>query len=227
MPAAQVLSPQNESPDVKTDEVPPTSAETAPPVSPQLPSPKTLPETIDLKTIEAFSTTPSTCADTKPTLDIKTTSPLPSPGLIHRPSFEDDTPITPSTTDPLTTTTATTPDPATSVSESRPSIKRLSTAPASLATFNPLTKSKTEKRKSRLSRFLSVSSGKDKEQKPARVVGVQEADRSAVLVEEAGEAEAGKEKTSWEKEVEKEVERVKVEGRKWREEGDNESLFCY
>lgn len=30
-------------------------------------------------------------------------------------------------------------------------------------------------------------------------------------------------KESWEKEVE----RVRVEGRKWREEGDNESLFCY
>lgn len=45
-------------------------------------------------------------------------------------------------------------------------------------------------------------------------------------VGEAGEEkerEQEREKTSWEKEVEK----VRVEGRKWREEGDNESLFCY
>ncbi len=55
------------------------------------------------------------------------------------------------------------------------------------------------------------------------------ATRLPIVKEREGEVDKAqaKEKTSLEKEVEKEAERVKVEGRKWKEEGDNESLFCY
>jgi hypothetical protein len=243
-PAVEALSPQKESPNGKTEEIPPPTSIKAAPIlpQPQLPSssPLPLPESSsNLKSIEAFPQVPpaSQPTDPKPTLNIQTTttSPLPaSSKLIHRPSFENDTPISPA---PAITKSSTTPNATSSSTNPSVGINRLSTAPPSSSSS-----SKPDKRKSRLSRFLSVSSStkdtKDKERRKTQqgfgsavtvpAVLVEEEEKGAVMGKGKVSAEGkgkevgiGKEKTSWEKEVEK------VEGRKWREEGDNESLFCY
>jgi hypothetical protein len=187
--------------------------------SSQQPEPQSEFEATDLKTLEAFATAtsalppfPDPLPETKPILDLKTTSEIPSTGA-RRASYEDDTPTTPSTT-------------------SRPTISRLSTAPATLShenTTGPKSKADKEKRKSRLSRFLSVSA-KEPKNKSRVTVMAKEVDMPAVAeVREGGEEDRkergvteNREKLSWEKEVEK-----GIVGRKWREEDDNESLFCY
>ena len=244
--AAQ-LPAEKENTEVKTDDAPQSLAEAEPFPSPQV-APQPPNDITNLKVIEALPQSPPPSTDTKPTLEIQTTSPLPSPG-IHRPSFEDDTPITPlnpqpnpaGVSNPNTTTTAATAPSSTSTSQ-RPSIHRISTAPEESTT---LARSKTEKRKSRLTRFLSVSShNKDKAEidgkerkRQSRLrssgIAIKETEKEepaaglAVVKEVEGEGNKEKGKTSLEKEVEKETERAKLEGRKWREEGDNESLFCY
>ncbi|ERF73194.1 hypothetical protein EPUS_03035 [Endocarpon pusillum Z07020] len=245
--AAQ-LSAEKVNTEIKTDDTPQSLAEAEPLFPPQV-APQPPNDITDLKIIEALPPSPPPSTDTKPTLHLKTTSPLPSPG-IRRPSFEDDTPITPLNPQPkptgvsdanTSTITATTDSSSTSIPE-RLTTNRVSTAPVESTT---LARSKTEKRKSGLTRFLSVSShnkgkaeidGKERKRQsrfrwsgiPSKEIDNEEpAPGLAVVKEGEGEEHREKEKTSLEKEVEKEAERVKVEGRKWREEGDNESLYCY
>lgn len=110
----------------------------------------------DLKPLEASK--PPSAHTTTTTLPALKTNPADhnTSTDLHsgRPSYENDTPLTPSAPTPTTTTTTT---------FSRPSLLRLSTAPASSqSTTNP-----TEKRKSRLSRFLSLSTT-NKERKQQR-----------------------------------------------------------
>ncbi len=232
--------------------LPLTEAEPLP--TPQIERPQPLDDIVRLKaveSIEALPQSPPPSTGTRPTLELKTTSPLPSPRL-HRPSFEDDTPVTPLTPQPIMegvsnpNVIAIAAKDTSSISlPQRPSVNRVSTVPTESTS---LTKSKPERRKSRLSRFLSVSSSSSKDtektkerkrqrQSRFRISGVaikeREEEESAaklpVLKDIDGELDRGqvKEKTSLEKEVEKETELLKVEGRKWKEEGDNDSLFCY
>ncbi|KAF7507602.1 hypothetical protein GJ744_010272 [Endocarpon pusillum] len=214
-----------ENSEFKTDDAPQTLAEAEP-----LPLPEVAPQPpndiSDLKIIEALPPSPPPSTDTKPTLHLKTTSPLPSPGV----------------SDPNTSIITATAPSSTSISQGL-TIHRVSTAPVESTT---LARSKTEKRKSRLTRFLSVSSSHNKDnaeidgkerkrQSRFRLSGaIKEIEKEelaaglAMVKEGAGGEE--KEKTSLEKKKVKEEaerERERVEGRKWREEGDNESLFCY
>lgn len=169
-------------------------------------------------------------ASTKPLLALRTTSPATAPRM-PRPSYEDDTPVSP-------------PEPMIS-SQSHPA--RRSTAPTSPSFPNttPQCQAKSppprEKGGSRLSlaRFLSIRSASRsrtrreprQQEQPQRpeIEAVAKEINPPMLAEV--ETEDPRAHSTWEKEIEVEVGRgekvTKVEGRKWTDEGDNESLFCY
>lgn len=204
----------------------------------------------DLKALEAsksplaHTTTTLPGLETNPT-DLNTSKDLRS----GRPSYENDTPITPSA--PTSTTT-------TPTTFSRPSLLRLSTAPASIQD----TTKTNEKRKSRLSRFLSLSATNKDGKPPRKSLQVTEeeggveggpVDIPSVLAEVEGDGDershgldqerggakkggeddpvgekaastAGGQQSSWQREMQAKEAGL---GRKWAEGGDNESLFCY
>jgi len=214
--SARAYTPEKVSPEPKTDEASPTPTEAEPVPKPQPVPTQAEVQPTDLKTIEAFSTTPFT--ETKSILDLNTGPQTQSLAVARRPSYESDTPLTPPVETlgeiPTLTTTTTTDTLTPSNPGSRPVIARPSTAPVEPPL---LTRNKAQRRKSRLSRFLSTSERKEVQ------ISVKEVHLPVMGEGEEGEEEEAKEKSSWEREVEE----IKVEGRKWREEGDNESLFCY